>query len=156
MWKFFTKITEKQTLTILLVGAALVVLSAFHGLVFVHLPITSEIWIWIVAGLGFLLVLLGTILALAKVFESRNSKNNFKDDYDIKITSHKTNDPVRTPIELRGDYKNMPKPGMVFAVERNDSRHQYYIKEELVFYNNNTWRTQINIGNGDDLPRTSW
>jgi hypothetical protein len=154
MWQFLTKLTEKQTLTILLVGVALVLLSAFRGLAFAHMPITSDLWIWIIAGLGFLLVAFSIALSLIKALPDRKPNNHFKDVYSLEITSHIFNDLTPSPIELRGKYKTKPASGRVFAVERNDSRHQYYIKDEVVFYLDNTWRTQISIGNGDDKPRT--
>ena len=155
MWEFFSKIFDRQTPLLLILGAAFALVCAFHGVPIANWTIKTDVLLWIPGGLAVLFLMLGVFSFFGFFTNRKPSMKHLKKAYEIKITSHNLNESVPSPIELRGTFKKKPGSGRVFAIERNDSRHQYYIKNEVVFYdNNNTWHTQINIGNGDNLPRT--
>jgi hypothetical protein len=153
MYEFFSKLLDRQTLVMIVLGVVCMLLFVFQGIPVLNIPFKGPAGQWITLGLGILFIFLG-VVSFFGLFSQKSSGEHLKNKYALKITSHKQNDLEPSPIELRGEYKKRPNAGSVFAVERNDSRHQYYIKDEVVFYNDKTWRTQINIGNGDNLPRT--
>jgi hypothetical protein len=163
MWTFLDKLSERINVVLLILGIALVALFAFHGLAFAHLPITDDVALKILLYLGLLLIAVAIFLIIFKALAGRKSNEisnakstteDLKDEYGIEITTPLNNAEKFSPIEVRGKYKKAPNPGRIYAVERNDQTHQFYVKNDVTFYPDKTWLAEVSIGNGDDKPRT--
>jgi len=153
MFDFFAKLLDKQTLVFLILGAVFTLVFVFQGIPIANVPIKGSSAPWISFGLGILFLALG-IFSFFDFFAHKESSAHLKKKYGIVITSPNVGDLLLTPVELKGKYKARPEKDRVYVIERNDQTHHFRIKNEVVFYEGNTWRCQISLGNGDDLPRT--
>jgi|GEM_PF-4851671 len=153
MTEFLSKLLDRQTLVLLILGTACTLVFVFQGIPLTNVSIVSAGTRLIALGLGVILLTLG-IFSFFGFFGMRPSTLALKHKYGIKITSHAHNVSASSPIELRGNYKMKPKRDLIYALERNDQTNQFYIKNRLNFLANKTWYTQVRIGNGDNKPRT--
>lgn len=90
-----------------------------------------------------------------KVIESVKHyiKAGSKKNYGIKIDSHKNQDKVEFPIELSGIYNIEPVSENIIAIVLNPLKNEYWPKNDIVFFSDHTWSTQIEIGGGYNEER---